>query len=272
MCGSSARSTACCTPKAAPRSCNILFSCEPIDIEPADAILMTPAARELQPLTGQRAPRDAPPPVEKQAVTALVRALRADSLELAAEALEFDANAVQSLFFDTNFQTALNCAIEEHCCPDMIRLLLAHGADPATLDRWGRTALTALSATRCSTIITWSEGMGYPDYEPSPDACLRDLAREHRAWALRVAAALLDAGADPDLPDESGRLPAEVAEAAGNRWLARYWACCREARACAVLRQGAAAPPHQGGALSRLMPAVVQEITEFLLPAGGSAR
>mmetsp|Transcript_97011 Transcript_97011/g.270806 ORF Transcript_97011/g.270806 Transcript_97011/m.270806 type:complete len:273 (+) Transcript_97011:91-909(+) len=272
MCGSSARSTACCTPKAAPRSCNILFSCEPIDIEPADAILMTPAARELQPLTGQRAPRDAPPPVEKQAVTALVRALRADSLELAAEALEFDANAVQSLFFDTNFQTALNCAIEEHCCPDMIRLLLAHGADPATLDRWGRTALTALSATQCGTVDTWPEGLGCSEIQPSLDAWLREVSREHKAWMLQVASALLDAGASPESPDGAGRLPAEVAEAAGNRWLARYWTYWREARACAVLRRGAASPVHRGGGISRLVPTVVQEITEFLLPAGGSAR
>jgi hypothetical protein len=198
----------------------------------------------------------------------LLRALRANSLEQAAEALRMDPHAVGSLFFDANFQTALNCAIEEHCSPDMVRLLLAHGADPAALDRWGRTALTALSATKCGTIDTWPEGLGYSEIQPSLDAWLREVSREHKAWVLQVAAALLDAGANPEIPDGAGRLPAEVAEAAGNRWLARYWTFCREARACAVLRQWAAAPLHRGGVISRLMPTVVQEITEFLLPAG----
>jgi hypothetical protein len=220
---------------------------------------------------GTEARYDAPPLREQQAATTLLRAIRADSLERAKQAFEMDPDAVGSLFFDTDFLTALNCAIEEHCCPDMIRLLLAHGADPATVDKWGRTALTVLSAARCGTTDTWYEGIGQTEWKPGLDAWLRQVSREHKAWVLQVAAALLDAGASLDIPDRAGRLPTEVAEAAGNHWLARYWTFCREARACAVLRRGAAAPLHQGCALSRLTPNVVEEITEFLLPAGASS-
>ncbi|CAK0860908.1 unnamed protein product [Prorocentrum cordatum] len=247
MCVNTAESKAFCTPKAGPRSSKLDFFKSPV---------------------GTEAQTDVQPRGERLAATALLRAIRSNSLERAREAFESDPDAVGNLFFDTNFLTALNCAIEEHCCPGMVRLLLAHGADPATLDRWGRTALTALSAVQCDASDTWAEAGGPVECPPGWDAWLGRAARERRASVLQVAAALLDAGADPDTPDGAGRLPAEVAAAAGNHWLERYWTSCREARACAVFRRGGGAPLHQGGALSRLTPNVVEEIMEFLVQAG----
>lgn len=244
------------------------------------ALLVTPPASAQQPLAvGQCTPRAllvTPPAGNRLALSAssrqppaaarctvapaLLRALWADSLELAREALQADAESARSPFLDHHFDPPLCCAVRLGCDAPVVRLLLAHRADASSIDVTGRTPLTLLSTKRHVARVAAVQRRHAASVGRCPYRTPGPIELPH---GLAVATALLAAGGDAEARDANGCLPADLARATGNVALARLWQHYRGVQACAILRR---AWRRRTGSICRLPHEVMIAVCAALAP------
>lgn len=142
----------------------------------------TPAfAQKKEPCTPQKAPY-CPFPTTVPALPqkpCLMQALCGNTVERVQEVLNEEPDAPGFPFFDHEMEPPLCFALKAQCCPEIIRLLLEHGADPKMKDRKNRT----------------------------PADLLRSLdgpAREHYIDIETIERIL---GVEPDLDADAGHVP-----------------------------------------------------------------
>lgn len=125
-----------------------------------------------------------------------------------------DPNQVATDHPEANGTTALHAAaaLGE---PDLIRILIAGGADPATENNMGETPLFAAAEVgqQGSMAILLQHGA-------TPDADTLTVAVLNRD--LETVSLLLAAGVDPEAPNDSGVSPIELAEAEGFSEIVDY--------------------------------------------------
>lgn len=222
-----------CTPRA-------LLVTPPVGAQqPLAAGQCTPRALLVTPPAGNRlvlsaSSRQPPAAPRCTAAPALLRALWADSLELACEALQADPEAARSPFLDHHFDPPLCCAVRLGCEAPIVRLLLAHRADASSIDVTGRTPLTSLSTKRHLPRVAAVRRRRHASVGRCPYRTPGPIELSH---GLAVAAALLASGADAEARDANGCAPADLARASGNVGLALLWQHYRGVQACAVLRR-----------------------------------
>lgn len=222
------------------------------------ALLVTPPVGSRQALSASS--RQPPVTTRCAAPPALLKALWADSLELAREALQADPEAARSPFLDHHFDPPLCCAVRLGCDVSVVRLLVAHRAHASSIDVTGRTPLTLLSTKRHLPKVApvhrrHANSVGRCPYRtPGP------IEKSH---GLAVAAALLAAGADAEARDANGCLPADLALATGNSGLATLWRHYRGVQACAVLKR---AWRKRTGSICRLPHEVLRAVCASLAP------
>jgi len=221
------------------------------------ALLVTPPVASRQALSASS--RQPPVNTQRAAPPALLRALWADSLELAREALQADPEAARSPFLDHHFDPPLCCAVRLGCDVTVVRLLLAHRADASSIDVTGRTPLTLLSVKRQPGVVPL-----HRRHATSVGRCpYRTPGSIEKSHGLTVAAALLAAGADAEARDGNGCLPADLALATGNSSLAAFWQHYQGVQACAVLRR---AWRRRIGSICRLPHEVLSAVCASLAP------
>jgi len=150
----------------------------------------------------------------------LMRTLKANSEELTMEVLSENPEAAKELFWDHGVEPPLCYAVRIQCRAGLVRLLLQHGAELQAQDAHGRTPLSLL-------VLPPRDPEEWEWELPQPPAI--DVGAELQAPApaqdrLEVAAVLAEFGADPAVPDDTGRSPADQAQAAGDEQLLRLWA------------------------------------------------
>jgi len=173
-------------------------------------------------------PQDrSPPGAPRQGrMPPLLAALCSDNVVQVRAALEEDPQAASDLFWDHEAEPPLCCAARRSCDPEIVKLLLEHGADPEAVDNRGRTPLVILASTPTAPedeegLFDWTvlrdsrlEGLLPPWRVPRVDAVQR---------SLELAEVLMEGGAVPTIPDASGIVPLQAAFAAGNDHLVRLW-------------------------------------------------
>ena len=106
-------------------------------------------------------------------------------LNLPLEVFDEDGEAVESSF-------ALIMAVsEDYCSPDMVDLLLEHGADPDVVDENGMTPLLLACSGSCIDLIA-------------------ENGKRSIEETISVISLLLEAGADADIVDPSGKTPHDL--------------------------------------------------------------
>jgi len=199
-----------------------------------------------------RAPQENPLPP-------LLGALCMNSLERVSEVLETDPEAAAIPFWEHGVCPPLCSAVRHGCNASIVRLLLEKRADPDMANSRGQTPLSILASTPSTGIgckrELWVQGtpqrLGNRSLPPSPDCLATTSSFEEQAekllgWSLRergseqrntlaVAEALAAAGADLAQPDPAGNVPLDLATAAGNDQLVRFW--CRLAPELATVTE-----------------------------------
>lgn len=199
-----------------------------------------------------RAPRENPLPP-------LLGALCMNSLERVSEVLEADPEAAAVPFWEHDACPPLCSAVRHGCNASIVRLLLEKRADPDMPNSRGQTPLSILASTPSTGIgckgELWVQGtpqqLGNRSLPLSPDCLATASSFEEQAekllgWSLRekgseqrnavaVAEALAAARADLAQPDPAGHVPLDLATAAGNDHLVRFW--CRLAPELATVTE-----------------------------------
>eukprot|EP00929_Paragymnodinium_shiwhaense_P029176 TRINITY_DN16785_c0_g1_i1.p1 TRINITY_DN16785_c0_g1~~TRINITY_DN16785_c0_g1_i1.p1 ORF type:complete len:334 (-),score=55.90 TRINITY_DN16785_c0_g1_i1:82-1083(-) len=120
----------------------------PIDAQACSKAISLAAATSGP--TTPRTPRvqrtcSTPPPAPKIATAApLLAALKRDSVAGVRAVLAADASAASAPFLDNGLEPPLCCAARLRCSPDIVKLLLEHGADVNAPDMEGATPLRLL--------------------------------------------------------------------------------------------------------------------------------
>jgi len=139
----------------------------------------------------------------------LLAALRKDSVEDVRTVLEADPDETRTHVSDSYFAgPALCAAVYLGCCPKMIELLLAHGADANSPDAQGRSPFVIL----CSIPSFRSE--------LAEGTRFSDISEKMERRSISIATKLLRAGALTHAKDAEGRSAKHVALSVGNRHLA----------------------------------------------------
>jgi hypothetical protein len=141
--------------------------------------------------------------------------------------LAADPEAIHQFFFDCDFEPVLCFAVRSCCAPEVIELLLKHGADVGAYDTSGYSPLTCLAALppREASGFQSEAGYGVPLHDVLSQA-LNDANNTEEMGVIRdrkeVARLLIQAGARPHGQDSRLRSPVEVATASGNTDLATF--------------------------------------------------
>jgi len=198
------------------------------------------------------APRENPLPP-------LLGALCMDSLEKVSDVLEADPEAAATPFWEHDVSPPLCSAVRHGCNASIVRLLMEKRADPDMPNSRGQTPLSILASTPSGTghRELWVPGppqrLGNRPLPQLPDSLattssldeqaekllgwsVRDKAGTHRKH-LAVAEVLAAAGADPTQPDPAGNVPLDLAIAAENEHLVRFW--CRRPPELATVTEDA---------------------------------
>jgi len=183
--------------------------------------------------------------------------------------LDAEPEAASQFFFDFGFEPVVCFAVRSGCAPEVLHLLLQHGADATACEISGYSPLTCLAMLPSLAKKKVPERVGVlPVVLPvALVACAKNLHGEHKLQQVRqrvtLARLLLEAGVAVDMLDERGRSPVEVAKAAGNMELAYFLENYLEVQSCvAMLRaQGSSSPV--GGLSGDLL----QAILGYVLPS-----
>jgi len=186
------------------------------------------------------APRDNPLPP-------LLGALCMDSLERVNEILQADPGAAATPFWEHDVSPPLCSAVRHGCDASIVQLLMDKRADPDMTNSRGQTPLSILASTPSTGTghngELWAQGPPQrPGNGPLPQLptgpgtafSFEEQAEKLLGWSLRdggsvhrkslaVAEVLAAAGADPTQPDPAGNIPLDLAVAAENDHLVRFW-------------------------------------------------
>lgn len=179
--------------------------------------------QDASPRPSRRHRRDpeTPPEAPRQArLHPLLQALHWRSVSKVADVLKEDPGAALFPFFDNSVEPPLVAAVRLQCGPDVIGVLLDHGADANAVDLAGRSPLAALAATGSR-----------------PAFFQEDCGAEH-SRKREVAICLLNAGADPDMQDRNGSTPTTLAMSSGDIKLAEVLQLHNTMLAMRLLPQG----------------------------------
>jgi len=151
---------------------------------------------------------DGPPPVQKARPGPLLRGLLHDSADEVAEVLSRDAQAAMDMYLDSGFEPPLCAAARLGCEERVFRVLLSHGLDANATDTRGRSPLAILSSESAP-----------PLFHVCPQGGAGTLAQRMETREVRIALALLQAGADAKVPlsSKSKRTCIDGALDAGKR-------------------------------------------------------
>jgi len=220
------------------------------------------------PRKAQAACFEGPPGAPREnALPPLLGAICMDSLEKVSEILQADPEAAAMPFWEHDVSPPLCSAVRHGCNASIVRLLMETRADPDMSNSRGQTPLSILAST--PSIGTghnrelWVQGppqrLGNGSLPQLPDGVgtafsfeeqaekllgwsLRDGGRVHRK-SLAVAEVLAAAGADPTQPDPAGNIPLDLAVAAENDHLVRFW--CRRPSELATVTEDASGEEDQ---------------------------
>lgn len=168
--------------------------------------------RRMSPMSPPKAPRKAQP-------TPLMKAMlkgQGASLEEVLAAIGSEPDAPQLPLFDHGVEPPLNFAVRHGCSAEIIRALLAAGANPNGKDLQMRSPLMVV-------------------FDAAPKAT--ELREAFSSWATKVARILMSAGADPFETDLNGRTAVKAAAESGCASLADAVECYLATQARAVLQQ-----------------------------------
>uniref|UniRef100_A0A7S4QYZ4 Uncharacterized protein n=1 Tax=Alexandrium monilatum TaxID=311494 RepID=A0A7S4QYZ4_9DINO len=188
---------------------------------------------------GGRGGRTTPPPTRKAAGRPpLLRALQANSIQMAQRVLKADPDAAAGLSWDDSMREPPLCAaVRLKCGAELVQLLMEHGADPRLVNREGRAPLNLL--VECWRPVEVNTLMDFPELgihrvaPPSGEArCLKNV--------LAVAGVFARFGVDPGSPDATGLSPLGLAEAVGSTALVTYWHHLQALKVMRVLRRSLA--------------------------------
>jgi len=233
----------------------------------------TPACTdETPPATPRRksqaARSQSPPGAPRQKpLPPLLGALCMDSLERVSEILQADPEAAAMPFWEHDVSPPLCSAVHHGCNASIVRLLMEKRADPDMPNIRGQTPLSILASTPSNGTghnrELWVQGppqrLGnrlLPQLHDGLGAALtfEEQAEKLLGWSLRdrgwvhrkslaVAEVLAAAGADPTQPDPAGNIPLDLAVAAENDHLVRFW--CRRPPELATVTEDASAEEGQ---------------------------
>lgn len=162
----------------------------------------------------------------------LRKALLAQNLRELTRVLADDPSAAEYPFLDHNMEPPLVLAIRTGCDVEIVALLLKHGASFAALDVEGRTALAALSskprrAPNTGSLWNWN---AFPQLEIPANGY-------EETQSMKIAACLMNSGADPHDVDPHGKTPVDRASQFGHTRLARFLKYARDVQVWYVLHQ-----------------------------------
>jgi len=214
------------------------------------------------PRKAQAARSESPPGAPREnPLPPLLSALCMDSLQMVSEILQADSEAADMPFWEHDVSPPLCSAVRHGCNASIVRLLIEKGADPDMPNSRGQTPLSILASM--PSIGTghinelWAQGppqlLGNRLPPELPDGLGTALSFEEQAerllgWSpcdqglarrknLAVAEVLAAAGADPTQPDPAGNIPLDLAVAAENDHLVRFW--CRQPPELATVTEDA---------------------------------
>jgi len=172
------------------------------------------------------------------------------------QVIQDDPEAISQCFMDHHCEPPLCFALRVQSSVEIVKILTENGADVHATDMMGRTPLMVLCTVATTGPSVQQVRMGVWD------KCQK---KRH----LAVAAALVNAGANPWQCDTKGRNAIEVCRDAGIRPLVLFLQHHREVRACAVLRRLAASSPIIGQQcdLGHMPSGICNIICSFLAPA-----
>jgi len=165
-----------------------------------------------------------PPPAPRNPMSnwSLVRCLEGNDVEEVRAYLAVEPEAVAQYFWDGDFEPSLCCAVRVRCSPDIVRLLLQHGADATLWDKFGNSPLTRLASLPMESCPPTDAFF----MQAAPVIKMTVAAVDSTAAALQqtteVARLLIDAGADPQAFDAKDHSAIALAKGAGNAELARF--------------------------------------------------
>lgn len=181
-----------------------------------------------------------PPPGPQVGSNRLLVCLKSRDVKRLSACLAAEPQGIPQFFWECDFEPVLCCAVRLGCSPDIVRLLLQHGADPCACGKFGHSPMTCLASDAIGV------GTGF---------------KQH----VEVARLLIEAGAHPQSTDASGRFPVTVCKAAGHTKLAKFLENYLEVQASVALlraQNGSSESP-----LGSLTSDVAQLILTSLLPA-----
>jgi len=177
-------------------------------------------------------PPDAP---HKVTMPPLLVALSRNSLEQAKRVCEADPESAREPFWEHKVEPPLCCAVRMACDVAIIKLLLDFGADVFVANDRGQLPLSILASKRLA-LPPWPavDGVGTVA-NPFVEGSILSLATDSIKSALfaeydatlehhfEMTEALVAAGADPRARDPAGNRPLDLAMAAGNDKLVRFF-------------------------------------------------
>jgi len=213
------------------------------------------------PRKAQAARSDSPPGAPREnPLPPLLGALCMDSLEKVSEILQADPEAAAMPFWEHDVVPPLCSAVRHGCNASIVRLLMEKRADPDMPNSRGQTPLSILASTPSTGAghnrELWVQGpqrLGNRPLPQLPDGLGTAFSFEEQAekllgWSLRdrgwvhrkslaVAEVFAAAGVDPTQPDPAGNIPLDLAVAAENDHLVRFW--CRRPPELATVTEDA---------------------------------
>jgi len=233
-----------------------------------EAAACTDETPPATPRKAQAARSESPPGAPREnPLPPLLGALCMDSLEMVSEILQADPETAAMPFWEHGVSPPLCSAVRHGCNASIVRLLMEKRADPDMPNIRGQTPLSILASTPSNGTghnrELWVQGppqrLGnrlLPQLHDGLGAALtfEEQAEKLLGWSLRdrgwvhrkslaVAEVLAAAGADPTQPDPAGNIPLDLAVAAENDHLVRFW--CRRPPELATVTEDASAEEGQ---------------------------